>query len=239
MRGSLEAAQNKDVYCSVRSGQKGSNFATTIKWLIDAGSEVKKGDILIELDSSGFQTSLEDQEIKVQQASAAWVKAKDDCNIQAIQNQIDIALAKSAMALAEIDLKKYIESEFAQSLEDVEGRIKIAQAELQGWEDTAAYSREKLSSGHATKSQVEADELRVQAARFNLQKVETERRSLVQYFKPRTEQDLKAKLSAATSDLERVELQAKGKLNSLEADRDAAKPSISRKNSANENLRTR
>ena len=41
-RGSLESAKNGDIICTVRSGTKGSTNATTIKWILDAGVEVKK-----------------------------------------------------------------------------------------------------------------------------------------------------------------------------------------------------
>ena len=43
-RGSLESAKNGDIVCQVRNGTKGSNFATTIKWLVDNGTQVKKGE---------------------------------------------------------------------------------------------------------------------------------------------------------------------------------------------------
>ena len=54
-RGALESANNGDILCTVRSGTKGSTIATTIKWVIDPGVEVKKGDKLMELDSSGLR----------------------------------------------------------------------------------------------------------------------------------------------------------------------------------------
>ena len=40
-KGNLEAAENKDVICQVKAGGRGSNFATTIKWIIDDGTLVK------------------------------------------------------------------------------------------------------------------------------------------------------------------------------------------------------
>src|SRR5436190_9128467 len=52
-RGSLESASNGDIFCRVRSGTKGSTIATTIKDLVDPGIEVKEGERLIVLDSSG------------------------------------------------------------------------------------------------------------------------------------------------------------------------------------------
>src|SRR5262249_29246521 len=46
-RGSLESSENRDVYCRVKAGQKNSTVATTIKSVIDDGSHVKKGDLLV------------------------------------------------------------------------------------------------------------------------------------------------------------------------------------------------
>jgi hypothetical protein len=53
-RGTIESARNGDIICTVRSGTKGSTIATTIKWIIEPGVQVAKGDKLVELDSSGF-----------------------------------------------------------------------------------------------------------------------------------------------------------------------------------------
>jgi multidrug resistance efflux pump len=39
-RGALESARNSDIYCRVKAGNKGSTVSTTIKTLIDDGSEV-------------------------------------------------------------------------------------------------------------------------------------------------------------------------------------------------------
>ena len=40
-RGTLESEENGNIYCTVKSGTKGSTNATTIRWLVDAGSVVR------------------------------------------------------------------------------------------------------------------------------------------------------------------------------------------------------
>src|SRR6516164_1317836 len=47
-RGALESAENSDVVCRVKAGTKGSTVATTIKWVIDDGSHVKRGQVVAE-----------------------------------------------------------------------------------------------------------------------------------------------------------------------------------------------
>src|SRR5436309_1111468 len=49
-RGQLEAVQAPEVTCRVR-GKGPNKLASTIKWVVDDGTPVKKGDRLIELDA--------------------------------------------------------------------------------------------------------------------------------------------------------------------------------------------
>jgi len=132
-RGSLESAKNSDIICTVRSGTKGSTIATTIKWIIEPGVQVVKGEKLVELDSSGFVEQLKDQRIKVDQAKAAWVTANEEYHIQESQNESDLEAAKNTLDLARIDLERYEKADFFQALEDVDGRIEIARANLDIW----------------------------------------------------------------------------------------------------------
>ena len=224
-RGTLESAKNGDIVCTVRSGTKGSTIATTIKWIIDPGVQVVKGDKLMELDSSGFVEQLKDQKIKVDQAKANWVTANEQYRIQESQNESDIEAAKNALDLAKIDLKKYVEGEFIQALEDVEGRIETARSDLENWKDRAAWSARMHKKGLMSKVQADADESRVDASRIALTKVETEKRVLVDFIKGRTIQDLSAKLAEANRALDRVKSQARAKLAQADADR-LAKDSV-------------
>ena len=63
-RGSLHAVESTDLVCRVRTGSKDS-----IKWVIDDGSPVKKGDKLIELDSSAHLELLRKQKEIVAKAA--------------------------------------------------------------------------------------------------------------------------------------------------------------------------
>src|SRR5206468_1400985 len=65
-RGSLEPVNYSDVVCKVKAKDKDSP-ATTIKWVIEEGSVVKKGDRLALLDDSAIQ----------EQHQAATLKAKE------------------------------------------------------------------------------------------------------------------------------------------------------------------
>ncbi len=224
-RGTLESARNGDIICTVRSGTKGSTIATTIKWIVEPGVQVVKGDKLVELDSSGFVEQLKDQRIRVDQAKAAWVSANEQYHIQESQNESDFEAARNTLELARIDLERYVKAEFVQALEDVDGRIEIARADLDIWQTRAQWSGQMAAKGYMTKSQAHGEESQLRAARFALQKTETEKKVLVDFTKGRTIQDLSAKLAEASRAIDRVKSQSRAKLVQADADR-MAKDSI-------------
>jgi multidrug resistance efflux pump len=222
-RGSLESAKNGDVVCTVRAGQKGSTNSTVIKWLVDAGTEVSKGDKIMELDSSGFVEQLKDQNIKVDQARATMEKADADCETQKLDNDTDIQKAENAYKLAEIDLEKYLEGDYPQALNDVEGRITTAQSDLADWNERSAWSARMLKKGLGSKVQAEADKSRAEAAEINLNKLKVEKKVLVGYTYGRTKQDLESKLAEAERGVKKANGQAKAKLAAADAARLAQK----------------
>src|SRR5436190_13893699 len=78
-KGTLESAENTDIVCKVRAGTKG--YASTIKEVIDDGTRVRAGQLLMLLDDSALKEQEEDQLIKVQNALAAKITAEKSYDI--------------------------------------------------------------------------------------------------------------------------------------------------------------
>jgi multidrug resistance efflux pump len=106
-RGSLAPAQSSDIYCTARCGTKGSAVTATIKWIIDEGTVVKKGDKVVELDASGFRDQLREIDRAVDAAHAAVVGARESLKMTELQNDLDIRSADIALKIATIERKKY------------------------------------------------------------------------------------------------------------------------------------
>ncbi len=106
-RGTLESSDNREIVCRVKAGSRGS-FSTTIKWVIDDGKLVKKGQPIMILDSSALEDQHRSQKIVLGQAEAAMIAAEQNYLITINQNESDIATALSNIQLAELDLEKYI-----------------------------------------------------------------------------------------------------------------------------------
>jgi multidrug efflux pump subunit AcrA (membrane-fusion protein) len=218
-RGALESAENSDVICRVKAGTKGSTVATTIKWVIDDGSLVHRGQEVAELDSSGLEEQLKTQKISVDQDRSTWVQAEENYKIVVSQNESDIKSAGIAITLAQLDLDKFLHGDYLQTLKDIEGRTKIAESDLEMSRDRAAWADRMLRKGFYTASQTEAEHSRAESADIALKKVQEELRVLEDYTKKRTITDLESKLEEAKRALERVKLQAQAKEAAADIDR--------------------
>lgn len=106
-RGTLESSENREIVCRVKAGSRGS-YASTIKWVIEDGKLVKKGQPIMILDSSALEDQHRAQKIVLGQAEAAMIAAEQNYLITINQNESDIATAMNNIELAELDLEKYV-----------------------------------------------------------------------------------------------------------------------------------
>ena len=96
---------------------------------------VKKGDLLIELDSSDLLDRQIDQEIRVQNAEASFIRARENLAVAENQAKSDIDKAELTFEFAKQDLTKYNEGEYPNQLKESESRITLAQEKVQRAEE--------------------------------------------------------------------------------------------------------
>jgi HlyD family secretion protein len=211
-RGNLEAVNNNDIKCEVRSGTKGSTVSTTIKWLVEEGTEVKKGALLMVLDSSGLQEQLKDKTKDVDKAYADKVAADEGVRIQEIGNESAIEAAKNARDLAKIELEKYEKGDYVAALKDIDGKIETTKSDLEDWKDRAAWSSRMVKKGLMSKVQADADLSRSEASRITLENYQVQKQVLETYTLKREIQDRKAKLAEAERGIRKAEIEARSNL---------------------------
>jgi multidrug efflux pump subunit AcrA (membrane-fusion protein) len=220
-RGALESSENSDITCRVKAGSKNSTVSTTIKWVLDDGSHVKKGDRLIELDDSGLQEQLKTERITLDKSEADKIQSEENYKIVESQNQSDIIAAENLVKLTEIDLEKYIKGDYEQSKKDTLGQIKNAESDLEQCRERAAWADRMVKKGYQTPSQAQAEQSRLQSTEITLAKWQEALRVLDDYTYKRTVTDLTSKVEEAKRALERVHIQAKAKQAQAEGDRKA------------------
>jgi multidrug efflux pump subunit AcrA (membrane-fusion protein) len=220
-RGALESAENSDINCRVKAGSKNSTVATTIRWVIDDGSHVKKGDRLVELDDSGLREQLNTERIALDKAESDKIQAEENYKIVESQNVSDISAAQNQVELTGIDLEKYIKGDYEQARKDILGQIKTAESDVEQYRDRAAWSDRMVKKGYQTASQAQADQSRLQSAELLLAKQHEALRVLDDYTYKWTVTDKTQKVEEAKRNLERVKQQAKAKEVQVEGDRKA------------------
>ena len=104
-RGVIESADYTDVICKVKARGKDPSAATVIIWIIDDGSVVKKGDLIVRLDESALRDKLDEATLRVKVAEDALNKATENIRLIQRENAIDVRLAEIAVKLAELELK--------------------------------------------------------------------------------------------------------------------------------------
>jgi HlyD family secretion protein len=199
---------------SVKSEIEGQ---TTILDLVPEGTTVQPGDFLCELDVSELRDRRVAQEIAVQNAEAAYVKARAQFEIQESQNKSDIEAAERKLLFAQKDQEKYLDGDLAQLLAQAREKIKLSEAEKAKAQNTYDWSKNLEAKGFLTKTELERDELEFQRVEVSLVQAQRALELLEKYDDPRKKIELSANVHEAERGLERAKLQAEARLADYES----------------------
>lgn len=209
--GNLKAADT----VRLMSGVEGR---TTILSIAPEGTQVRKGEIVCELDATALAEERIQQTITVGNAEAALVKATQARAIQESQNKSDVEKARRTIEFARQDLEMFLEGERELELEKAQQAIDLAQEEAQRAQSQLTWSQELNKRGFLTATELEADGIAEHRAKVELQQATRERELLERYRLPRRESELRALRIEAEAELERVELQAQARLVDFDSD---------------------
>jgi len=193
---------------------------TTILFLLEEGTVVKKGELLVELDSSRLLDERIDQQIRVQNGEAAFIRARENLAVAENQAESDIDKAELTLDFAKQDLRKYIdlEGEYQNQRKEMESRITLAKEELQTAEEKLKWSRELYEKEYISRSELQIDELGVNKRRLDLELSENNLRLLEDFTHPRMLAELESDVKQAEMALERARRKAKADVVQAEAE---------------------
>jgi multidrug resistance efflux pump len=152
---------------------------TAIIFLRPEGTQVKKGEIVCELDTSGFQDELLNQKLVIVASEKAYRGAKLDREV------------------AEVALTAYVEGEYKLESETVKAEIARATSELKKAEDRLERSNRMYTKGQVSKDQNTADKIGVEKKKFALDKAQTKLNVLERYTRERTIKKLQSEVEKA------------------------------------------
>jgi len=191
---------------------------TTILFLVEEGTRVEKGELLVELDSSQLLDAKIDQEIQVQNKEAAFIRARENLAVVENQAQSDIDEAELALEFAKLDLKKYLEGEYQNKRKEKESEITLAKEELQVAEEKLVWSGKLFKKEYISRTELQIDQLSVEKRRLDLELSENSLRLLEDFEHPRDLAQKESDVKQATMALERTQRKAKADVVQAEAD---------------------
>jgi HlyD family secretion protein len=191
---------------------------TTILSLVEEGTRVKEGDLLVELDSSQLLDERVDQQIRVQNAEAAFIRARENLAVAQNQAQSDVDKAELVLEFAKQDLKKYQEGEYLNERKEKESKITLAKEELQTAEEKLKWSRRLFEKEYISQTELQIDELSANKKRLDLELAENNLRLLEDFEHPRMMAQLESDVKQAEMALERTNRKAKADIVQAEAD---------------------
>ncbi len=189
-KGELLAARSIDI----RSELEGR---ATIIYLIDEGTHVKKGDLLVELASDEIDDKIRDAEIKVALAKAAAEASEKELEILRDKNASEKEKADLTLWLAEHAVEKFKEGEAAQLRQADQLALEKARYVLQRAEDRLKDSEELYEQGYITRLELEADKFEKYQAQIELQKADLALKVTEKYTVPMGLQEKQAAVEEA------------------------------------------
>src|ERR1051325_5238675 len=192
--GELQAVSYTDIKSEVES-------VTQILTIVPEGTNVKKGDVLITLDSLALRQRREQLDLDLKKAESALKISKDMKEIQDSQNQANKEVAEVAIQLAQLDLKAYQTGEegtYPQTVENAKTALAMSKLTLKNVEEDLDQTKVLFAKGFVTASDVKKGELAVTTARNEVQKATTALLVLQKY----THQMDLAKLNSALAQAE-------------------------------------
>lgn len=163
-RGEVDASDVTEIRSLVKSNNTSGN---AILRIVPEGTVVKKGDFLVELDSSALASQRTSQQILVNDAKAAEVEA---------HNNYDVAV---------ISKREYLEGTYLQDRQAIESEKFVAEENLNRAKEYYTYSQKLASKGYVNENQLEADRFAVDKAKKDLEAAKTKLKVIDEFTKPK------------------------------------------------------
>jgi HlyD family secretion protein len=217
--GTLEAVREE----VIRSEVEGTARIISI---VPEGSYVKKGDLLVELDSSASQDTVNQQQINVEKAQFAVVQAEQQLDIQKSVVDSDISAAQLKVEFAQTDLEKFLKGEALQTRRNAQIEITNVLENQKINEERLQWTEQLYKQGYETKANLDKDRLAVSQTALKLEQTSKELWMIETFDEPKKKRQLEAAHQEARENLERVKLQGDRRLAQFKADMETQKTTL-------------
>ncbi len=174
--GTLESSSNIEIKCKVKGG-------STVIWVIETGTTVEAGDVLVELDTSQIEDNVTQKKISYENALA---------------NKI---ISESDVAVAKTSITEYLEGTYQEERSTIEKEIFDAEEAVRNARLSYESATRLAAKGIVRSLQLEGEQFAVESARKELELKKKRLEALEKYTKQKMLQELRSALSAAEARL--------------------------------------
>lgn len=201
---------------------------TTIIYIVPEGTQVKKGDLVVELDASTLQDNLINQQIAVQNADAAFINARENLAVVKNQAEADIKQAQLDYEFAVHDLQKYHDGEYPKLLMEADAKITLAKETLNQAQEDLKWSKILFEEKYLSATEYQQDELTAQKAQLDLDLALEDKKLLTEYTSKRQIKELQSAVNQAELALERIKRKANASVVQAQAELQAKDSELKR-----------
>jgi HlyD family secretion protein len=176
--GTVQALRSMTYASTIQSNQ------AKIVALAPEGKLVKKDDLLVLFDAAPFEEEIRRNQALLSQAQADLVKARQDVNLQQIQNHEELATARLKVERSDLELKDVQEGKGRLKEEEAGAAVGNAERDLKKAEGAFADLKPLLAEGFITKAELERAEQQVSRAQEDLSLARRRRDSLLNFGRP-------------------------------------------------------
>lgn len=173
--GQVQSSLQTKIECQVEAinyRARGVTFSgsgsSTILTLVPDGSMVKKGDILCTLDGSEFEEIVRTQTIRVEEEKAEVLEA--ELNLE----------------VAELAVKEFLDGTFRRQVQEMDGKIKLAESDVERWADRLKWSEKMAVKGYVSLAQIATEQMSYTRSKQQLMIDRMARENYTKYTKART-----------------------------------------------------
>jgi multidrug efflux pump subunit AcrA (membrane-fusion protein) len=186
--------------------------------LAPEGAHVKKGELLVELDSSLLRDRLNEQELAYQDNLFLSLQAQENLKIQKSLVESRVKDAELQVELAQVDLEKYRDGDAPKQIKATESQIGIIDESVRIAREKYVRTQELHKNSNATKSELEADALSLKREQLGLEQSREDLRLMKKFDQPNMVRMLESRVQQAKDELERLKHRSAAEIAQAEGD---------------------
>lgn len=192
--GMLEALHSVTITSDLPSNQ------AKISWLVEEGTYVQAGDLLVKFDPAPFHENIKKIEMQIREADGALTQARQDLKLHQAKTGEDEAALQHALRLAEMELENLVKGKAP--LQEEEARTALLHAEMEWKQAQQDYEdlQDILNGGFVTRNEVARAERQAAEAKSNYELAREKFQVYSEYILPSEIEKAKAEVNRRRED---------------------------------------